>query len=336
MNIQGPLVADGSLWDDHINAAELKAGGVVSWIMGLYKGKYNSTRKTYDLHPNCLRIIDQAVKGGLLLQGYYYYYPEYDPRSEADWLLQMRDYYDLPVKFMWVDAEDAKAAMSMLMRSEKYRQFTGYVKADFPNTGLYTNNNFIVTYAPAMKDWIGQYPQWVPHYGWQPAKEQLISWADFKAKWVPLPADSLDATDPLNGLDYNIILHPSQTNVVGHQFTGDIFHLPGVYSQYSWIPWWPYKGILPLDVSVFTPEFINSIGGNVPVPPPPVPVTKYKVVGVPNSVNVRYPYYNSPAIGTIAVGTIVTGDNIAPSNGYTHISAPKIGWVYSQYLEKIG
>ena len=239
MKIQGPLVVDISLWDDHLNIQELIDGGVVSAIVGIYK-MWDGSK--YVINTNSKRLLDQVSASSLLLQSYYYYYPQYDPLVEANWFVDAMGGY--PVKYAWADCESYSSNMDAKLRSEHHRQFTAQVASRFPNTGVYTAKWYIDEYAPEMNLWIPKYKAWVPHYGHQPAGRTNMSWATLKTNWLP---------------NYDIILAKGQTsaNTVSHQFTGDVCILPGVYDNKN--------ALRTLDVSVFTQEFINSLGGTHPV-----------------------------------------------------------------------
>jgi len=241
MKIQGPLVIDVSLWDDHLNVQELIDGGVVSVIVGLYRQIAEGGKVV--LNSNCRRICDQVAASDMLMQAYFYVHPEQDPIKQADWITNIIFISGYPVKFIWADCEDYSAPMTSFARALSYQRFIDRIKANFPNSGVYTSRSFVYDHAPNMNKWLGSYPAWVAHYGRQPGKKVMLTWEQFKTDWLP---------------NYNIFLAPGQTNVVGHQFTGDRCLLPGVYSKFSYLPWWPNKGRLPLDVSVFTQSFITS------------------------------------------------------------------------------
>jgi len=183
MKITGPLVVDTSLWVNHLNTQELIDGGVVSIIVGLYK-QWNAKTQKYDLHPNCQRQIDQVVNSSLLLQAYYYYYPQYDPIVEANWFIDQIKLKTLPVKFCWCDLEEHPWNITPLLLSEQYRRFTLQTHNRFPPRVLYCRL-LINGYAPEMNKWLSQYLQWVPKYGHEPDKKQLMTWDQLKVSWLP-------------------------------------------------------------------------------------------------------------------------------------------------------
>jgi hypothetical protein len=312
MKISGPLVVDGSMWNDHINVQEFINGGVVSFIMGIYKNSDGT------LNANCQRIMNQLKGSPLILQSYYYYHPQDDPLVEANWFVDTMLKSGLPFKFTWADCESYSASMGVDVRSEKYRMFTAQVKSRFSSVGVYTAEWFVSGHAPDMDKWIGAYPAWVPHYGNQPKVVTPIDWSTFKQEWLP---------------NYDIILTHAQTNVVGHQFTGDVFELPGLYNYAN--------QRMTTDVSVFTQAFLSKISGTVPPVIPPVipPAPLYPTYKALYALNVRAQNGGTSALlGIIPVGTLLQIDTFI-SGQYSHFQPmPGFtagGWVWSAYIQKI-
>jgi hypothetical protein len=327
MRITDPvLVADVSLWNNHLNIQELVDGGVQSVIVGFYK-QWSAKQNKYVLNDNCKRMADQvATDGRLVLQTYYYLYAEQPPISEADWFLNAMKPY--PGKFAWVDCEDVDSLITPAARSESYRKFTLELHNNFPQSGVYTNNGYISSYAPSMNQWLPMYQSWVAEYAYQPAKRTMITWAELKANWLP---------------NYNLILAPGQSpnKVVGHQFTGDRCLLPGVYDSGKTLNAILYKNRMPLDVSVFSKAFIDGLRVNTPPPaPPPVPVPgpAYPAYTTTVTVNVRSANsQTSNKLGTLDAGTTVYIDKFI-SLQYSHFQPilptfPNGGWVYSEYIK---
>lgn len=324
----GVLVTDVSKWDDHLNIQELLDGGVVSVILGLYK-QWSKAKNKYVLHDNCQRIGEQVAASSLILQSYYYYYPELDPLKEADWFIDTMFTSGFPFKFAWADCENHDVDLLPKLRSEQYRRFTAQLHSGFPQkTGVYTNKGFITSWAPEMDLWVGKYPSWVAHYGRQPAGRIMVTWEQLKTYWLP---------------NYEIILSKGQLveKVMGHQFS-DRFILPGAYCKYAWVPGWTNKGRLPLDVSVFKAEFIQSLGGTIipPVPPPaPIPVSATHIItgGNPNVRSSPSALYPSNIIGMLKRDDRITVDipqpywvHFIPMTGY-----PVGGWVSTQFTTKL-
>ena len=325
MKITGPLVIDLSLWNDHINVQELINSGVVSVIMGLYRAP-NSDK----LNTNCQRILDQLKDSPFILQAYYYYYPQYNWDSEADWYLNTIATSGAKFCFAWADCEDYSATMDVNTRSEMYRLFTDHVAESLPQMGVYTSKSFIDAHAPGMNTWISKYRAWVPEYLYQPKYTVTTDWGTFKRQYLPALTS------------YDVTQSPAQNSMVGHQCTGDIFRLPGAYTAYNQQQ--------PLDISVFTQEFINEISCGTPIsplpdpepdpeptPPGPEPLPPYPAYKTTNAVNVRQQNNStSTLLGTMPANTIVYIDIYNPGQ-YSHFRPntqfKSGGWIATQYLQ---
>jgi hypothetical protein len=322
------LVIDVSLWDHHLNIDELIQGGVKAVILGLYK-KYEYGQ-VVGLHDNCVRIMKQVEDSPLILMTYYYYWTSNNPITEANWFVDQMQGHD--VKFAWLDAEDYTAIQTPKVRSEMFRQFSAQVKSRFEAFGVYTNIQFIASHAPEMNLWVGKYPAWIPQYRYQPPKTQM-TWEVLKNTWLPqhFPGYVIDVAD-------------GQKNVVGHQFmcTGI---LPAAYSLYN--------QRLPLDVNLFSKDFIESLGVPMPTPEicpccgqvipvnpnPPAPAYNYQVKTTYNPY-VRYPNSNSPPIGIMMGGTKILVDDYSQTY-YAHFSKNESdnfsdgGWIYKSFLQAL-
>jgi len=311
MKIKGPLVIDVSKWDDHLNIQELIDGGVVSVIVGLSGGA--------TLNDNCKRICDQVAASKLVLQGYQYVYPQNDVYAQADWLAQIVHTTGYPFKFLWADCEVTDSGMAPNVISEKYKMFVERLNSRYSSkVGIYTNANYIKGSAPNMTNWISEYPAWIPHWKKQPTIKTMMSWTDLKTYWLP---------------DYDFIQDPNQKIVVGHQFTGDKCLLPGVYNKYDYLPWIANKGRLPLDVSVFTIEFLRTLGAVVAPPPVPPPAGPIDYIVNVNAINVRStPSTDLPRVGFLLKGTVVHLKSITTTNGYVQMTDGN--WVFFIYLVK--
>jgi len=313
------LVIDVSMWNHHLNIYELLDGGVTSVILGLYKQWVNGKAV---LNTNCRRIADQIAASPLVMQAYYYYYPQCDPIIEADWFVNQIFVNGYPVKFAWADCEDHGAPMDMKLRSEQYRRFTQRLHDQIPKSGVYTAKWFTDAYAPEMKLWLGKYWIWTAEYEKEPAKVTPMDWYTLQSFWMP---------------DYELHLAPGMIpqQVVGHQFTGDRCILPGVYQQYLNI----YGGRQPLDVSVFSKTFMIWMLNNLPIPTPPVvtptlpPHVDYKVNAV--RINIRATSSSTGAWVRYAdKGTVL--HVISPmnmTNGYVQLTDGT--WAFFVYLIKV-
>jgi hypothetical protein len=332
MKIVDPvLVPDVSIWCDHINAQEFVATGCQSVVVGLYSSYDASGKKT--LSPVSLKQCRDTIAAGMVLQAYYWDDITQDPVTQADWVAQTIQTEGLPIKWVWADQEqwwidwrawqmwrvgkiDASAvpvapAANISIHNEA---FVAQLNSKFPQSGVYTNQGFVSSWAPGMNSWLPKYKAWVPQYGKQPKEAIQMTWATLKESWLP---------------NYDIALAPGQLpgQVVGHQFTGDVCILPGSYNQAN--------QPMPLDVSVFSQEFITSLGGAVNLPQnspqeaPPAPINAYKVI-YPR-INVRsQPSATSAWVRYAVQGEVLNILNI--SNGWAQLADGT--YVFAAYISK--
>jgi hypothetical protein len=288
MRISDPILTpDVSIWCDHINPKEFEDGGCGSVVIGLY-AIFDSTGKKVLSPVSRQQCTDVATKSSMVLQAYYWDDIILDPLEQADWLVQTIQTEGLPIKWVWADQEQwwidwtawqqARGGLISMSQvpagtpadiSTHFEKFMLQVHNQIAQSGVYTNNGFVSSWAAGMDAWLPQYRAWVPHYGRQPTVPIQMTWEQLKANWLP---------------DYDIILSAGQKPdlVVGHQFTGDTCILPGSYSKYN--------GLLVLDVSVFSKAFIDELQGVAPEPTPsPSPVTPATVdyVVLYTRINVR-------------------------------------------------
>ncbi len=292
MKILDPVLApDVSVWCDHINPKEFEDAGCGSVVVGLYPTVERNGVKV--LSPISRKhCIDVATKSSMVLQAYFWDDIIHGYKQQVEWLVSTIKTEGLPIKWIWIDQEQwwldwtawqqargGKIPWSSVPKgspaniNSHYEIFIRQFHSQIPQSGVYTNNGFVSTWAPEMNRWLSQYYAWVPHYGRQPKEATRMTWEQLKQSWLP---------------DYEIALSAGQKPglVAGHQFTGDIFMLPGSYSKYG--------SVLPLDVNVFSKTFIDGIrsgdlGSSTTPNPVPQPATVDYVV-LYARVNVRaYP-----------------------------------------------
>jgi GH25 family lysozyme M1 (1,4-beta-N-acetylmuramidase) len=322
------LVIDVSLWDDHLDVPLLKEAGVAAVIVKSGSGMHRD--------PKFVSHAQAVVDGGLILMAYHWDDIIYDPAAQAKWVVEDIAATGMPVKFLWVDQEqwwtnwDAWNAArrneipySEVPRasadniSQHNRIFMESLNALYPQSGVYANYGFVTTWAPSIKEWLGLYPIWAAHYGKQPKAPIDISWKVLQKEWLP---------------DYKLLVPPGAKEelIVGHQFTGNIFRLPGVYDVSG--------RSLVLDVSLFSEEFLDVISnGQTPPKPPvedtPVPSTdagEY-YVNVPG-LNVRKgPGTQYDIVGILSKNTTV---NVVEIQG-NWAQLDNDTWVYAPYLSAV-
>ena len=331
MIVNPRLVIDVSHYDDHLDAQLLKNAGVAGVIVKSGSGM--------DRDPKFLAHAQAVADAGLILMAYHWDDILCDPTNQALFAVENVASSGLPVKFLWADQEQwwtNWTAWSAARKNEMpysavpraapdninqhNRLFAYIVHGLYPQSGVYSNYGFVSTWAPPIKEWIGQYPLWVAHYGRQAKTSIEITWVALQKEWLP---------------NYKLLLPPGSKEewVFGHQFTGDIFRLPGIYDAAN--------HNMPTDVSVFSEEFLNVVSaGNVPPKPPENPDPSVPPVGaVEYYVNVPALYVrNGPGttyniVGTLVRNTTVHVDKI--QDQWAHLEGGD-SWVWAPYLTPVG
>jgi len=325
------LVVDISHYDDHIDAQLLKDAGVAAVIVKSGSGMQRD--------PKFVQHGQAVAEAGLILMAYHWDDIINDPIQQAMFAIEDIASTGLPVKFIWADQEQwwtnwtawlaarrgeipytAVPRASAANISLHNYKFAFILHGLYPQSGVYSNYGFVTSWAPPVKDWLGQYPLWIAHYGHQPKGAVEITWEGLLKEWFP---------------DYPLLLPPGSKEewVFGHQFTGDAFRLPGVYG--------PANQSLPVDVSIFAEEFLNVISaGNVPPKPPespepptpPMGATAY-YVNVP-ALNVRSgPGTTYAVVGTLIKNTTVQVDRL--QGQWAHLVGGT-SWAWGPYLTPVG
>ena len=325
--IENPrLVIDVSHYDEHLDGQLLKNAGVAAVIVRCGSGM--------QLDPKFISHAQAVVDAGLILMAYYWDDIIYDPTAQAMWVMQEISSTGLPVKFIWADQEQwwtSWSAWSSARRgeipysavprgspaniSQHNRIFAGALQALYPQSGVYSNYGFVTTWASPVRDWLGLFPVWVAHYGRQPRPPIDCTWEALEKEWLP---------------NYPLLVPPGAKEewIVGHQFTGDAFRLPGVVDASG-------HNML-LDVSIFSEKFLNVIStGQVPPKPPvdpdppvPPPGAPEYYVNVP-ILNVR----NGPGTEFKIIGWLnrnTTVKVVEIQGNWAHLENGT--WTYAPYL----
>lgn len=223
----------------------------------------------FDLHMK--RMLESII----IPQIYHWLDPIGDWRVEATFLINLIRKYP-EIRYIWLDLEQWwdnwgtwYQALTRKIQWAAVGRFSGSrisenawnilnevtLRVDV-GVGIYSSYGFITSYAPQCSKWLGQVEFWAAHYGRQPARQTEISWDEMRKNWLP---------------NYKILLPPGvdADKVVGHQFTGDKFKLPGMYANKE-------KTLLaPADVSVFDKAFLDRIGGVSVETPVPVALNEW-------------------------------------------------------------
>lgn len=263
------LVTDHSHWDMLIKPQELIDGGVTDVILKAGSGLTIDAR--FHNHGAAVAKYSQYLR----LHAYWWDDPLVSGNLQADYAQTVLKKSGLPVLSLWADMEQwwsnwnkwlsaraGKLAWSSVpvfkpsSLESHCRSFAEAIAKIWPVTGIYTGRGFITTYAPGMKNWLGNYKVWFAAYGRQPATPTKLSWRDLRENWLP-------NYDPIIK-DTGVV----KENLVGHQFTGDRCLLPGSYGDALGLK------RKALDVSVFQRSFMEHLGevsSGEPVLPLPAP-----------------------------------------------------------------
>jgi len=267
------LVTDHSYWDVMLKPQELIDGGVTDVILKAGSGMGVDGR----FQKNGEEVAKYSSH--LRLHAYWWDDPITGGNAEAEFAAQTLKASGLPVLSLWGDMEQWWSDWNKWLAARSgrlpwnqvpmfkpwaldshFKAFAEALAKVWPVTGIYTGRGFVTSYAPTMKNWLGNYKIWIPMYGKQPAAATKLTWQELRDKFLP-------DYDPIYK-DTGIV----KENIVGHQFTGDRCLLPGAYGD-----------ILGLkrsatDVNVFQRSFMEQLGEvgagqpiEVPVEPIPAP-----------------------------------------------------------------
>ena len=334
MKIADPVLApDVSSWCNRINSKEMEDGGCQSIVIGLYPVTVNGVLV---LNPTCRAQLEDASKNSnLVIQAYMWDDITLDPTMQAHWAVDTVIKEGYPIKYIWADDEQwwtswtarnqalaGKIPWSAVPRgtpagiSSHMMTFMFALHSRFPASGVYTNNGFVASWAPAMNGWLTQYASWVPQYGREPAVATQMTWAQMKANWMP---------------NYDLILASGQYPglVNGHQFEGDMIKLPGAYDGFG--------NQQVVDLNVFSAAFINQLRGTTPPAPAPVPVPTPAGNYVVTVLSWIFATPNDGAgcklIGKTSVGMPVMVTQV--QGDWAQLSQPTAGWVRLADLRKV-
>jgi hypothetical protein len=268
------LVTDHSHYDVLIKPQELIDGGVTDVILKAGSGM------TVDSRFLANGAAVAKYSHDLRLHAYWWDDPLVSANLQTDTALKTLKNSGLPVLSLWADMEQwwsnwqkwldarfgkipwsAVPVFSPLSLDSHCKSFAEALAKVWPVTGIYTGRGYVTSYAPTMKNWLGNYKIWFAAYGRQPSVATKMTWQELKDNWLP---------------DYDPIFKDTgivKENIVGHQFTGDRCLPPGSYSDVFGLR---RKAV---DVSVFQRSFMEQLGevsggGLViepPAPPPPQP-----------------------------------------------------------------
>ncbi len=257
--------------------------------------------KADDLFTRHGKIFANA---GMPIAAYHWIDPIKDPLQQANATLDLIRNSNLPVVSLFVDFEQWWSDwdkwllfINEKLLEQKVPRFNGdhlssHAKQVFETFQAsngkpigYTSASFVREHSPQAAEWMGDFQWWLAHYGTY--NIQSLTWQEFKSKVLPTVNFSPNLPDSV-----------TTQLVVGHQFTGDKFKLPGAYSDDR------RTKPSPADVSLFDGEFLTGIGA---VPnPKPLSEAHYEAVVTSTTLNVR----SGPGTSFEVLYTLKKGEGI--------------------------
>ena len=244
--------------------------------------------------------------------------PDVSPQANIDVAATAIAKAGLPLTAAFLDIEQytdslTKAIMKPANISEHARQTYLLAKQAFGQVGIYTNRNFTMSWAPPMSTWLSELkvPLWVAEYKLEPSTHTLLGWSDLLKIWLPTYSPDLP-------------LECTLAQLVGHQFSGDRFCLPGIYANAQLVR-------SPLDVNMFDPAFFTGKLSQAPAPTVvPNPLQMWRCT-IP-LLNVRTgPSTNYSIWGTLKLGTAKMATEVV--NGWVHFADNT--WASAAYMTRV-
>ena len=224
----------------------------------------------------------------------------------------------LPLTSVFLDTEQYRSDAGVQLHpdaiSEHARQTYLMAKQAWGRVGVYTNRMFIMSWAPDMSKWLSAYqvPLWLAEYRIEPSCHTLLGWSDLLKIWLPNYMPTLPAECVVG-------------QVVGHQFSGDRFCLPGVYANAQLVR-------SPLDVNMFDPAyFVGKLTSSPTSDAAPAQIASIWQCTIP-LLNIR----SGPSTNYSIIGTLKLGDRkqvALVENGWCHFVGE--GWSFANYMKQV-
>lgn len=277
-----------------------------------------------------LRNAKILADTGMPIAAYHWIDPTEDADKQVTRTLNTISNGNLPVLAVFADFEQYwsnwdqwhKAILELLkwnlvarfapsrLSTHARQVFEGFKTAGREPIG-YTRASFVNDFAPQASEWMGNYRWWLAHYGKYDA--QKLTWAEFKNRILPT-------------VNFFPSLPPAVTadKVVGHQFTGDKFSLPGLYGDAQ------RTRFSAVDVNLFDEGFLTEIGA-IPNPRPLPDVLNEAIVNTSPSLRVRSgPGTSHPVVYILREGTHV--EIVEIRDGWAKLRGFGEEWCKAEFL----
>ena len=327
---------DISHWDYGIDVPLLLEAGVKAFVVKIGQNSILDS----NFYKHAANISKYTAQGAILM---CYYWDEITQSSttQVDWLTKEIARSGFPITFTWLDDEQwwtnwaawykAKAgslAWSAVPAADKSKLSIHFyntymaLKASlgYDRCGIYSSNGFMAEHAPPMVKWFAseKVKMWIPYYGWQsqPRTATRMTWNIWRTNWYP-------------NYTPRIPVGSSYDDMKGHQCTGDVCIVPGIWQDIL-------KRPIAADINIFDGTWLASITDGVfpPIPPKP-PENRYVALYTLN----EYPTsaHTPPVIGYLPVNTECVVYEVV--GNYARIKDPVVNgkalWVYYPYLQKV-
>lgn len=246
------LGVDVSHWNDYVDFAALRAGGVCFAVVKISQGSQLRDGRR-------IQHVNAARRAGLLTGGYHWCDPNHDPAAQVENFLRAAeglelDFCAVDVEQYWRDWEEwQNGKISRLVPpaviSRCARQTAETIARHTARpTLIYTRTTFVQAYAAPMQDWLADWDVWLAQYPY-PRGKVSVDWPTLHREHLPRTfAPAL----PRGVRDWRM-----------WQFSGDRFILPGGGGQPLDLNW--FNGS-PADLR----RWCGAPAENCPPPAPPL------------------------------------------------------------------
>jgi GH25 family lysozyme M1 (1,4-beta-N-acetylmuramidase) len=323
------FVLDASRYQVKIDGEILKRNNVAAVILKASGGVSKDVR--FDTHYEELRWW------GIPTPAYHWLDPILTPQRNVDFFLSVTAGKDVPFYVLdieqwwncwakWGEAQARKIAWNLVPRIAPNRinahafQSAQYLRSRTKKpVVIYTSRGFVMSYAPGMAEWIGDFDLWVANYVLRSDKKIFTTWDELYKRYLPTGVPVL----------------PRGTNISrlrGWQYSGDLVGLPGIYADDR------KTRLSMLDLNIFDPRWLNDYSYPAPQLPLVTPKPVYYRVSnwVTRGLNFRtQAAANASVITVLRAGTQLEASGRRVGDWLEVRWSGKTGFVHQAYVEKV-